>query len=114
MKTVFFAIYIFANSAMPYQDGKIKDTPTFIDGNQLKSFCMASDDETLLSFCNGYIAGILDDLNTNKMKPCFSTVGNRIGDHVIIVREYLNAFPNMLHFPAASLVEQATIMKFCR
>ena len=107
-------LLLIASTAMPAPEIKESDKfPTFLNGDQLMGFCMATDNHSHLSFCNGYIAGVLDQLSAEEKNPCYNTTGNSVREHVTIVREYLNTYPGMLKFPAANLIEKATVVDFC-
>lgn len=114
MKIILLTLLLIGSPVMPAPEVKESDKfPIFLNGDQLRGFCMAADNHGHLSFCNGYIAGVLDQLNAAGKNPCYDTTGNSVGEHVTIVREYLNTYPGILKYPAANLIEQATVMDLC-
>jgi len=114
MKTILMTILIIASTAMPAPEPENLDKfPVFLNGKQLRGYCVAADNHGHLSFCNGYIAGVLDQLSAHEKNPCYDTTGHSVREQVTIVREFLNTYPGILKYPAANLIEQATVMDIC-
>jgi hypothetical protein len=87
----------------------------FRDGNQLYAECPPESGYRL--FCQGYIAAITDAARHAPVaghKVCGSA-DVTLGQMVDVVRRYLEAHPELRHFPAEDLVAEALAEAFpCR
>ena len=98
---------------------KAKDLPTgFVNGDMLLDWCGSERNEDGPShpMCLGYVAGISDSLNVNRVENDFTSCTSpdvTTGQTADVVLKYLSEHPGTRHLPAAILVTSAISEAFC-
>ncbi|WP_425417023.1 Rap1a/Tai family immunity protein [Oricola indica] len=88
-----------------------KASASFYDGNELIKYCRADDATAGSWFCMGYIASVIDVVEsstgiTERFPVCLP--GNvKLGQIVDVVKKYLETHPEIRHQPAAYLTIDA-------
>jgi hypothetical protein len=82
----------------------------FYDGNELFSHCIG-ETYSERSRCQGYVAGVWDSSDFDKVCPAPNV---RLGQIVDVVKNYLRDRPEDRHFAAESLAVAAFEKAFCQ
>lgn len=82
----------------------------FYDGNEVHNHCIA-DAIYSQGICQGYIVGVWDNSDVDKVCPA---PGARLGQIVDVAKSYLRNHPEERHFAAESLIRHAFETAFCK
>lgn len=86
-------------------------------GNKLKDYCSFSPSHTEASIaCAAYIGGVLDAFriqNQHQASRLYCEPPSAEGEQLVdIIKKYLSAHPERLHFAASTLILEVMIMAF--
>jgi hypothetical protein len=82
----------------------------FYSGNELYARC-TGETYSEMSLCQGYVAGVWDRSDVDKVCPATNA---RLGQIVDVVKNYLRDRPEDRHFAAESLAVDAFEKAFCK